>query len=615
MFVKFNPYMITFLDKADKYVRTGEGLEELQEILPAVHHNHQVEYNQYLFSVQGMKKTNEALNVFEDITENFEERKKALMGFEKALAAEKRQEADKALDRIEETTIIIFQAEATSGSLDSKMRLSKFPLLNNLIQASLNVYSGDAPAAVLESRIVMAVNFIGFLEEQIAMYMEIKPHSAQWYPYLSPCIEQLKQGIGAIQIYLEEKNPQNLLAAAHLLQENSKILHSYIETMNAQNEPLFSFSSIPQLERLWIRRYRYAQAALPLEHLTKAIEEVSDLISLHEKMAEEFENSLVSETIKNHYAPTLKAYAAYERDAFNRLTQDDATLTYLKEAIERFAATNKMIAEYVEVTVPNLSEAPNIEELRNIISGVYRGDMPDRILRRVASFLESQLEKDIASMPELPDYITIQKEGFGLIEQYLAVGNKLFLAQALDKIQNATLLLLSDYRQQADNAINSMQEKSVLCVKCGYQNRAGVTHCEYCYSYLVLSKNPFEEKKNLIDLENDDISTKVPENIRKLEELAEQIQTSREAVSVHETVLPILADTRAVLDFFAKRPPEAKEKDEINPAEFIAATKLYASGLEQMLGYDETGDVALVSSAINTIHSALSKFMALSARK
>ncbi len=610
MFFQFNPPMIALIELAENWITDKSKKDDLFVVLDAVRQINETELNQFLFSNQSMKKTSVLLNMFEDIKQYFADRSEAFDQLENAVNHNKTQDIENIIDKIEETTIIIQQAITVASMEDSKHRLSKYPVLNSLIQSALNVYGEQEPDIILEPRILIAINFVSYLQEQFDLYLEIRPQAAPWQSMFSEALEELKEGIGGIQVYLDEKNPKNLLAASHMIQESSQKLFTLLEDMYQKTESLFSFSNIAEIERLWIRRYRKKEGIIPQEKLDESLAEVNAVISAHEMMAQAFGDSLVNENIRSHYGESVTNAVQHERESFNKLTDDDTTLVALKDAVEHFIAINKTISEYVQQTIPNISEAANINEYRQVILGVYNGTTPVRILRRVTDYLKNELQKAVEIDTEAAPILAAQQEGIALVEEFLQTRERENLAKALEVIHSATVELIAYYKEKNEQAISSAESKPILCVKCGYQNKAGLTHCEYCYSYLLFAKNPINEAKSIIDYGSPaPASIQKPENLKKLEELASRIQSSSETVKVRQIVVPILNETKNVLEFFNTRPEESKEKDEIDPTEFIGASKLYAEGLESFLEYENNGDKNLVEEGMEKIRHAADIFM------
>lgn len=612
MLLQFNPPTIALIELSEAWLSDKSVQEDLFEVINALKQIHEVEKNQFLFSIQGMKKTNNLLNMFEEIKAAFQERDEILLSLENAITLNKSDEIESLLDRIEEINIVIQQAVSVANMEDSKLRLSKYPLINSLLQAVMNVYGDLEPVEVLQPRILAAINFVKYMQTQFDLYLEIRPQAAPWQPYFLDSIENLKQGVGAIQVFLDEHNTKNLLAAAHILQENSQALFNLLEDMYEKTEKLFTFSKIPEIERLWIRRYRFSQNVIPKEDLDDAIGAVDSLIQTHELSAAAFEDSLVSEEIRLNYTESLKNYAANERVAFQNLSDDDTTLVHLKEAIELYVDTNKLVADYVEQTIPVISDAANINEFRKIILGVYTGSTPVRILRRVTEFLVQQLDSAMQEESDVPqEALELQHQGLSLVQEFLVSRDRTLLPKALDAIHKGAIQLIEYHKQKTDSELSKLEAKPIICVKCGYQNRPGVTHCEYCYSYLLFAKDPLQQKESLINYENGEPILQKPENVRKIEDLAAQIMDSEEIVNVKPIIFPILNETKSVLEFFEKRPAEAKEKDELDPAEFIQATKQYEAGLMNFLDYENDGDKSKIQAGLDMIRAAVDSFMAM----
>ena len=610
----FSQPMIALIELSERWIEDRSFKEDLLLTLKTVAIINEAEFNGFKFYTQGVKKTTNLLNVIEEINDAYNKREVLLDKIGNLVKRNDPQELESQLDQLEEATILITQASESLTIEDQRLHLSKNPSLNNFLQACLNVYAETEPPEVLLARIAMAINIVNSMEQDFEKYLEIRPQAVPWQPYFVESINKMKEGIGGIQVYLDERNPQNLLAGATMVQEASTSLANLMQDMFEKTHTLFTFSLINELERLWIRRYRFKEGTITQEQLDEATKDIDQLISYHENIYESFKDSPMNESIKGYYDQSIEQMVTYERDCFNKLSDDDNTLIQLKDAIEKYINTNNSVSDYIKQTIPNISEASNMNELRKLILGVYDGRTPVRILRRVADYLKNQLEQNKTAEEGAENAVSLQEQGLEKIYKFFETRNREFLTDALDFLQNGTILMLDHYNEKNKELIDSSSKGSIACIKCGYINKNGITYCENCRSYLLLSKTIIDSDVHLINYENNgELDIEKPENIKKLEELAASISYSPDPVSVNEVIMPILLQTNNVLEFFKNRPADAASKDELDPAEFIKTTELYKKGLETFLEYEKDYEKTKVQQAMEIIRSASESFMQIKA--
>lgn len=611
----FSQPIIALIELSERWMQDNSLKEDLLLTLKTVTNINEMELNGFKFFTQGVKKTTNFLNIIEEINQAYKLREELLEQMGSAIKKDEHKNLDTLLNQLEEATIIITQASEALAVEDQKLHLSKNTSLNNFLQACLNVYADTEPAEVLPPRVAMAINLVNTMEQDFNNFIEIRPQAVPWQPYFIETINKMKEGIGGIQVFLDEHNPQNLIAGATMIQEASSSISSLMQDMFEKTQGLYTFSFVNEIERLWIRRYHMKEGTIQQEQLDEALQAVDRLVSFHESICENFKDSPISESIKVYYEQPLEQMVVHERECLNKLSDDDNTLILLKDAVEKYINTNSSISDYVRQTIPNISEASNMNELRKLILGVYEGRTPVRILKRVASYLKEQLEQNKLAEEGSENAVNLQEQGLAKIEEFLITRNRELLNDSLELLQNGTILMLDYYNEKNKKLIDSASKQgSIACMKCGYINKNGVTYCENCRSYLLLARTIIDSETHLINYSNDgELDVEKPDNIKKLEELAASINYSQESesgpIDVKEVIIPILLHTNSVLDFFKNRPADSASKDEMNPAEFIKTTELYKSGLEKFLEYDKDNDKAKVQQAMEIIRNATEAFM------
>lgn len=646
--IKFSPPMVALANLAEMWIKDKSFTEQLQTVINDAIMENNAEMELLRFNAQGMKKITKILNTESEAQERYQKIGELLLEFKNIVDSGKSSPAiDDILNEIEESLIIIDRLISSMKQEDMKLRLSKYPVVNDYLQACLNVYGETETDDILKPRQTLIIEFIESTEEDFNDYLEIRPQASQWQPYFINYMSNIKEGVGGVQVFLDEHNPQNLIAGAHLIQENAKLLYDYLKDMHEQIDSLCSFSKADELERLWIRRYRIKQGDIKIEekepeteeeleeyekedyndnedYLEDSISDVEELIQRHEATAENFDKTFLPENVKEYYRDSLKQLSEYERQCFANLNDDDETLIALKESIDNFEQMMSTILEYAKSQSLDISKAANINEYCDIIAGVYLGTVPVRILRRVNNFMIDKFSEVQDPAPEIAEFVNLQGEALKMVSDALKTNDYQYLPLAMEKIKQGVSGILAICKQKEEEEKERAsqipeQTNTILCVKCGTLNPATATYCSKCNAYLTFAKTMAQEtasEGSLINISQDATgSDSIPnENIKKIEELIGQLNfVSKNPASpafqeftVGEVINPILEQAQRVLTFMNSRPKDAE--DEIDPTQFIAATKKFIQGLQNIADFDREKDTGKALIGNDLVHEAFEEF-------
>lgn len=605
--MRFPAPMVALMNQAELWPANRQNKNLLIDALNLVKKEQNGEKAKFEITVQGWKKGETLSSIIEDIRGAFAQQEQALDQIE-AIFSGRRGNMEEALDTLEAGISTIGQAFALAAAIESKVKFSDFPLINDMIQAALNVNADNEPAEILIGRMALTVRFIGDLEREAELYMEVRPQAVPWGAYINESMEGVKSGLGAIQTYLDEHKKINLLAGAYMLQEHGKRLAFLFKDMYEKTEKLFTFSPISEIERLWLRRGRYRQGMVTAEYLQEAIARVGLIIQDHVLENAIFQAAIMPDVVKEYYKSNISQLLEREKYYFENLNDDDNTLLMLKQSMEQFLETFMTAVSYAKQYVPALNEAPNFKELRDIILGVYEGTIPKRTLRRVNAFLSQELinlleQEDME--PRAQEALQYQQRALQLVDDYLENGNRSSLEQAIEPLEHGTLRLIEFYQAKMTSDTDG---PTVSCLKCGCANPMGTTHCVNCKAYIPFAKAIDAQNSNINISEN----VQQENNIKKLEDLVTNvIYNQNDPPSVGETVEPILLNAKKVWEALKNRPAEAVSKDELDPKDFLEATEAFIGGLEEMIRYDVDRDISRINRGLEKAKKAAEKMMTL----
>ncbi len=654
--IKFSPPMVALANIAEMWMNDKSFTQQLQLVLNDAIALNASEQQMLKFDLQGMKKINVILNAEAEAEEQYRKIDELLGELKNIIDSGKSSPVvDDLLNGIEEALILKERAISAMKQEDIKLRLSRYPVVNDYLQACLNVYGESETDDILPYRQQLMIGFVEDTEEEFNDYLEIRPQASQWQPHFINYMANIKEGIGGIQVFLEEHNSQNLIAGAAMVQENAKTLHDYLKDMHEKIDSLFSFSKIDELERLWIRRYRVKNGDVKIEspeieidenanlseeeieklaleiensdndneyYLDDVLNEVNNLIQRHESTVVNFDKTFLPENVKEYYRDSLKQLVEYERQCFTNLDDSDESLIALKDAIENFENTMATILEYARTQSFDISKAANINEYCDIIAGVYFGTAPIRILRRVNNFMIEKFSEVQEPAPETVEFINLQGEALRMVNDALTSNNFSALPLAMEKMKQGVsgILNICKEREEAEKANEAKEAgNTILCIKCGTANPATASHCSKCNASLAFAKTMMAQETpsegSLLNISQDGSGDAMPsENIKRIEELISQLifvsknpsSPAFQEFTVGEVVNPILEEAKKVLSFMNSRPKDTE--DEIDPAPFIEATKKFIKGLQSIADFDNDRDTGRAIMGNDLVHEAFEEF-------
>ena len=658
--IRFSPPMVALANLAEMWIKDKSFTQQLKTVIQDAMLDNNAEKQRLKFNVQGMKKINKILNTESEAQEQLKRIDELLLELKNLVdnGQSSPDTIDEILNGLEESIITKERLLSSMKQEDMKLRLSRFPIVNDYLQACMNVYGGTETDDILRPRQEFIIEFIEDTEEDFNSYLEIRPQASQWQPYFTTYMTNIKEGVGGVQVFLEEHNPQNLIAGANIIQENAQLLYDYLKDMHEKIDSLCSFSKTDELERLWIRKFRVKSGDIIIEpeedieeeseedtdedieeevedyndnadYLEDSISEVEELIQRHEATAENFDKTFLPINIKEYYKDSLKQISEYERQCFTNLNDSDESLMALKEAIENFEQTMASILEYAKSQSPDISKAANINEYCDIIAGVYLGTVPVRILRRINNFMLEKFSEVQEPAPETVEFVNLQGEALNIVNKALTTNNYAELPIAMEKMKQGVAGILNICKQkEEEEKANQKQDSNntILCVKCGTSNPATATYCSKCNAYLTFAKTMAQQtpvEGSLINISQEATGADaIPnENIKIIEELIGQLNfVSKNPASpafqeftVGEIINPILEQAKRVLLFMSSRPKDTE--DEIDPKPFIEATKKFVTGLQNIADFDKEKDTGKALLGNELVHESVEEFKQIKLQK
>lgn len=612
--ISLSPKIAQLLNLGEEVLDRRPVEEAFVEALDAAEEFNNLEETRFEFFMQGRKRIPVVENLALDVRGAFQKRREALNKIREYLKGASEEILCEGLREVEESSIVIAQTSRALGSEDYKIRFSISPLLNDFIQAGLNVYGGHEPPTILGTRMPLVITYVSTHEQEFRNHLEIHPEIEEIAPLFSTCISSLKEGVGAVQIFLDEGDPKNLLAGLHLIIENSRALFELTGKINEKTAGRYTYSFLPDIERLYVRKKKLEAGEIPREIYLEAVSRIEHLIQIHREDLDALREAPIAAECKEEFVPRLEEILASEKEALAALSEDETNVEPIKSACENFSTTYRDAVKRAQGEWADLSCASNFEQLREIIIGVYEDTIPKKFLRLMGQYLYDQLSLLLAreTDPEVLEALQLQREGFVDISNYFLQDDKNLLAESLKKLQAGALKLVELEKRQAE-ARASREAPQISCVKCGTPNPQGTSHCTKCGAYIPFAKDMILEEASLSIREGQPVRTETYQNVQILEDLVESIQNGTAGVKeMKKVVEPLFEEASKVLVIAQKTPPPTTtEKEKKDFASFIDSTRIFVAGLQEMQFYEKDGDTSHLLKGLEMVREASQRFRAL----
>lgn len=587
MSLHFHPQIVQVINLGDGLL-AGEPLSE--EFLDqarqlAVVHDEQLA--RFRFFSEGQKKTPEIMELYEEVEEAFSERRVALnLLLNDELSEEK---LERGLEKVLRTSQRLTKSSEDLEKADSQVRFSLFPILHDFVQAGLNVHGEHCPQEALEERLPVVISWIQDLEQDWDDELELFEVLKEREGTFQGLLQNLKDGVGAIFLYLEEGEGQDLLAGLHLLQDTSEPLAQFMAECQQAVQEESQFSPYRDIERL---AQRDAKLGKDDPEIQTAIAAVERLLSGKEAQLNEFGEMPIDSEDFVAIFEDMESALAQEQAALEKMdleTLCGASLTYW--------SLQEEIAELLESTSHEMEEAPALQEYRKLLLGVYLGQTPDRFLAAMTETLFEAFEKSYQGTQEAETRQALEL-CLAALEQarlYLETQNKECLIEARRLLEAGAIASIAIEQEHQRQLAIEKERMKLTCPKCSHRNDPALSTCEECQSRLPFVADEKIETSSVTLVDSGD--NRVPRNVRQLLDLAARVevgQCSQEEVKA--AVEPLLTRAGKLLEQASNSSDEPDTKNV-----FLEGVNRYKEGLELLLACAGEQNLTMLASAIAAI--------------
>lgn len=592
MALHFHPKIVEVINLGDDLLAGEQTTAELRQAVQELMDIHEFQEERFLHFCQGKKHTPSIQELIEETEEAFTSRREALTYLCELSSPPAPDETSEALESLLRTSQRLTKYSEELDEADTDIRFSPFPLLHDFIQASLNVCGNHESLEAIEERLGPVILWVQDVEQDWSEERELFSVLDELESEFEGILDEVKEGVGAVFVYLDEKITQDLLAGLHLLGEASQRLAVFMAKAQGTVQDKSEHSPYRDIESLVLRQEKHG----PEDPKTKeARARVQQLLNAQQSQLNGFSELPVDSDEFLAIFEELEKALGQEYDALEK-----GELEALCEASMTYWSLQEELAEHLESSSPDLSEVTALGEYRKVLLGVYYRQTPNRFLAALTGTLFESLETTYQNEtePEARQALELCLAAFEQADLYLQNRDRFHLVESKRLLKSGALKVIAlEHEQQRQLAI-SQERAKVPCTKCGHRNEQGLSSCSECGSKLAVA---FQEEEQT-SLSITDGGEDTPQHLRQLLDLAARLETSQtSAQEVKATVEPLLKRARALKTQVSK----ATKGEELE--QFQSGLSAYETGLQKLLEQAESVDFNALASAVASLKEGASQ--------
>lgn len=600
MALLFHSDIVEVINAADE-VLSGrpEFWDSLVHAVARAQEMHQWQWERFCYFRQGQERTPDSDEIALDLAQDFHLRGRALQALEH-LCQSGAQPAE--LERWV-LTLLRTSQRITKGSeelerLDSTRPLSSFPLLHDFLRAGSNVSKKLESPQVLRLRLKPLIGWVKDLDvdwkSESELFEVLRPMDEEFQAIL----EEMKEGVGAVYLFLESGDYQELDTGLERLAEVGQELARFIQSAQAAAADQAVHSPYREIERWAVRRLSVG----PDDPSTQeARREVDALLQTHQRQLSglgeiPFDSDEYLAAFEEVEAELGRELAAFEADDLEALCE--ASQNY-EVALERLSATLSE-ASY------DLDEAPALQELRRLVLAVYYKQAPRRFLRSLLETIVPGFQRALAgeSQEQAREALAQCLQACDHAISGLDDESVTDLVDAWRLLNTGGAALLAVQAQRVAEEEAQEERRRVPCPSCGARNEPTATTCACGVRLLLSLHGQLEAASTTGELSIKegppptafDVSPPASENLAQLLGLAERIQAGLvTSAEISRTLEPHLVRVRALLE---STPTTGKARF------FRHSVEKFQKGLRQLAGQAQRPDSDSLTQSVELLMEA-----------
>lgn len=446
---------------------------------------------------------------------------------------------------------VIHKIEESSGRLASAMRELKdfeknediespMPVVNACIKAAYNVAHGAGDVSTIERWLPMIVNLINNIEAEIKRFSEIHADEEKIRGSAEKLIQDMREGTGALYIFIKDKKPVCLADGLRLLKYSSSNLYIILSEMDRIAKMTAVFSKNPALEEFYHSYNKWKEGKTDYIVLISSLNSLRLLAKLYDDIHSGMKSFPLFFAIENSWVAAQInkiQFQSFFSSFLNAVEskQTDIDLNMLKTHYENYSKIIERLISNMETEIKKVSGAPHLEELKELIGRVLNNSIIiEYFAHRVQFFAENH--RDITSefnrakdapgsnpvIKEVYELLNMQGEGLNLILKYLQDFDRKNLYDGLSLMEKALPRLIEirkEVKITIDEKIGSQKSPKPICIKCGTENLPQAKKCIKCSAVLHFSVPSGQEYETVGMYEGS------PFNIAKIEAVVQGFES------------------------------------------------------------------------------------------
>ncbi|MEQ8169495.1 MAG: hypothetical protein ABRQ38_11405, partial [Candidatus Eremiobacterota bacterium] len=227
------PLPITeLLDKINDVYRQISDIKELKDALAQAEIFHNRSRSQFLFFNKMKSDSDEVNKLNEFLNENYNRMYREFNKLIEFINTGKADILSSASLGIQETSYLITKNLQALNKIKEKSRtFSPFLMIDDFIKLGLNVYNEKLEKKFILEKIPFLVALKETIHKDFNKFEEFYPEAEEIIDELEKSMEDIERGIGAVYIYTQNENKEDLLNGLNLLGDASRNLYDYLNKM------------------------------------------------------------------------------------------------------------------------------------------------------------------------------------------------------------------------------------------------------------------------------------------------------------------------------------------------------------------------------------------------
>ncbi len=373
---------------------------------------------------------------------------------------------------------------------------SPIPVANLIIKLSYNITEHRASAENLKVLLPPLAVFVSNTEKNIKSFKVIHPAEVKIYETADKLINDLKNAVGALKLFIEKEDYSCLIDGVRILKYASTSLYVVLRLMDSVSSAEKKYSKIAVLEEYCKLYEQFLNGKVSAKNLYSAFLNVDELANIYVRSVDFMKKSHYRHFIKKQLDETSSKVSAFKRfwdstknQMFDKMNPRQLPISSLKSICSEFEEAEKY-TEKLSLALKNefdkVSKTPYMEEIKDIIgrylSGVvvleYFSTRLEDFAMRHQDLLFQFREKsynDRTAM-EVYELLELQKTGIDELLMFLDDSDKEHLIRGFRDVESSLPRLF-----EIQQGISPMKKSSrLLCPGCGREAPVGERLCPFC---------------------------------------------------------------------------------------------------------------------------------------